>query len=467
MNILIGTSPFCCRDKTVSLLQQAGITPSTTLDLVDEQTLSQATVLLANHSVAAAIVLYAPLDMALEHAIAQSVPVEQALVSWQQNTSQLVRFYKQHRTGVLLASLADVFAAPQAFVNACANRWPSLTLDDNEPVSSEVKPAPFYQLLAYALQIHVPALQTLSQQLTALTQPLTYHHPAPTSLPVDVGELVSHYQHAVSAQKQLPALMEQLYTLQQECEQGKQKLDEQQQENQLLLEQLFSVQEELDSRLQEHEKQRTYQQQQQTLTQQLEKKQQAHVKEKQELQNQNARLQEQWNSLQQEYEQEKQRQDELRQENQLLLEQLFAVQEELESHYLASRQQDSQQQPGSSSSDDQHTHNANVPLLKRQLQKWTTKKALRRKLADLHNSPLFDPKWYLAQYPDIATNVKFRKNPALHYLKFGGFEGRNPSPHFNSAAYLALNPDVQAEGFNPLLHYLRFGQAENRHTGQS
>ncbi len=465
MNILIGTSPFCCRDKTASLLQLAGITPSTTLDLVDEQTLSQATVLLANHSVAA-IVLYAPLDMALEHAIAQGVPVEQALVSWQQNTSQLVHFYKQHRTGVLLASLAEVFAAPQAFVNACANRWPSLTLDDNGPVSPEVKPAPFYQLLAHALRINVPALQTLSQQLTALTQPLTYHHPAPTSLPVDVGELVSHYQNAVSAQKKLPVLMEQLHTLQQEYEQEKQKLDKQQQENQLLLEQLFAVQEELDSRLQEHDKQRAYQQQQQqALIQQLEKKQQAHVKDKQELQNQNARLQGQWNTLQQEYEQEKQKQDELRQENQLLLEQLFAVQEELESHYLASRQQESQQQPVSSSSNDQHTHNTNVSLIKRQLQKWATKKALRRKLADLHNSTLFDPKWYLAQYPDIATDVKFRKNPALHYLKFGGFEGRNPSPHFNSAAYLALNPDVQAEGVNPLLHYLRFGQEENRHTG--
>jgi hypothetical protein len=48
--------------------------------------------------------------------------------------------------------------------------------------------------------------------------------------------------------------------------------------------------------------------------------------------------------------------------------------------------------------------------------------------------------------------------PLLHYLKYGGFEGRNPSEKLNSAFYLRQNPDVKAAGRNPLVHYSLYGK---------
>jgi hypothetical protein len=91
-------------------------------------------------------------------------------------------------------------------------------------------------------------------------------------------------------------------------------------------------------------------------------------------------------------------------------------------------------------------------------------KVERQQVKLLEKSPLFDAKWYLAQYPDIAAEKNFAKEPARHYLKFGGFEGRNPGPDFDSALYLQLNPDVRESGMNPLVHYLKFGKDEGRET---
>jgi len=51
---------------------------------------------------------------------------------------------------------------------------------------------------------------------------------------------------------------------------------------------------------------------------------------------------------------------------------------------------------------------------------------------------------------------------AEHYLWIGAKLGRNPSPDFDGAAYLAANPDVASAGINPLLHYERSGRAEGR-----
>ena len=77
----------------------------------------------------------------------------------------------------------------------------------------------------------------------------------------------------------------------------------------------------------------------------------------------------------------------------------------------------------------------------------------------LARSSLFDPKWYLATYPDVAM---VGVNPLEHYLYHGAFEGRAPGPGFDSRWYLAQNPDVVAAGLNPLVHYLVAGRRENR-----
>ena len=52
--------------------------------------------------------------------------------------------------------------------------------------------------------------------------------------------------------------------------------------------------------------------------------------------------------------------------------------------------------------------------------------------------------------------------PALHYVLYGGFEGREPSPMFSSQAYLDAYPDVRAVKTTPLVHYMQQGRYENR-----
>lgn len=72
---------------------------------------------------------------------------------------------------------------------------------------------------------------------------------------------------------------------------------------------------------------------------------------------------------------------------------------------------------------------------------------------------LFDPTWYLAQYPDVAaTDI----DPVIHYMTRGAQEGRNPNPYFDSAAYLQHNPDVAKARFNPFFHFIFFGAREGR-----
>ncbi|AZU03118.1 group 1 glycosyl transferase [Glycocaulis alkaliphilus] len=74
-------------------------------------------------------------------------------------------------------------------------------------------------------------------------------------------------------------------------------------------------------------------------------------------------------------------------------------------------------------------------------------------------SEYFDGPWYTERYPDVAAAGV---DPALHFVRLGGAEGRAPGPRFCSFAYLASNPDIAERGLNPLVHYLRFGQAEGR-----
>jgi glycosyltransferase involved in cell wall biosynthesis/GT2 family glycosyltransferase len=86
----------------------------------------------------------------------------------------------------------------------------------------------------------------------------------------------------------------------------------------------------------------------------------------------------------------------------------------------------------------------------------------RRLVADyraIAGSPLFNAEWYLAHNPDVAAA---KVDPALHYLRHGGKEGRAPGPHFDGKGYLQVNCDVAAAGMNPLLHYVRHGSGEGR-----
>jgi FKBP-type peptidyl-prolyl cis-trans isomerase len=82
---------------------------------------------------------------------------------------------------------------------------------------------------------------------------------------------------------------------------------------------------------------------------------------------------------------------------------------------------------------------------------------------------LFDENYYLSQNPDVAAAVAAGKIASGydHYIQFGQFENRSPSPYWNEKYYLAMNPDVAAavaagkisSGF---MHYYLYGQYENR-----
>ena len=79
----------------------------------------------------------------------------------------------------------------------------------------------------------------------------------------------------------------------------------------------------------------------------------------------------------------------------------------------------------------------------------------------VRDSKLFDTAWYLEKYPDLKDS-DYAEDPAMHYLLFGGFEGRHPGPSFNSIAYYLEYPDVYQSQLNPLVHYLVFGKNEGR-----
>lgn len=80
----------------------------------------------------------------------------------------------------------------------------------------------------------------------------------------------------------------------------------------------------------------------------------------------------------------------------------------------------------------------------------------------LRDSGKFKAQWYLQQYPDVAANKHWRKQPEAHYLLQGAALGYNPSPWFDTNWYLAQYTDVARAAINPLVHYIRYGAAEGR-----
>jgi len=77
----------------------------------------------------------------------------------------------------------------------------------------------------------------------------------------------------------------------------------------------------------------------------------------------------------------------------------------------------------------------------------------------LFASPLFDPDWYRASFPDV---LRADLSPVRHYLSSGARENRDPGPLFSSGGYRraqGLAPDAV-----PLLHYEETGRAAGAET---
>ena len=81
----------------------------------------------------------------------------------------------------------------------------------------------------------------------------------------------------------------------------------------------------------------------------------------------------------------------------------------------------------------------------------------------VRNSELFDPEWYLEQYPDVAI---LDMDPAEHFLWLGAKLMRNPSLQFYMRDYLEANPDVARSATHPFVHYEKTGRREGRYVGQ-
>lgn len=159
----------------------------------------------------------------------------------------------------------------------------------------------------------------------------------------------------------------------------------------------------------------------------------------------------------------------LKKENELYLLQLHQLQEELEhcfenarqsEHQFVQRQLDSQSEPRVS-----RIVRKVLALTKFEPSslfsraKLSKERLLREQIEIVRMSGLFDEKWYLHKYPEVAQSGS---DPIEHYLRYGTSEGRNPSAYFDTQWYLQANTDVADAKMNPLVHYIKFGKNEGR-----
>jgi hypothetical protein len=84
---------------------------------------------------------------------------------------------------------------------------------------------------------------------------------------------------------------------------------------------------------------------------------------------------------------------------------------------------------------------------------------LSEQIQQVEHSSYFDKEWYVSHYSDLQS---IDISPAEHFVRYGGFENRNPGPNFDTEFYVKKYPDVLVEGMNPLLHYILYGEAEGR-----
>lgn len=67
----------------------------------------------------------------------------------------------------------------------------------------------------------------------------------------------------------------------------------------------------------------------------------------------------------------------------------------------------------------------------------------------IKDSNLFDEDYYLNNNPDVKQS---RLDPIIHYLMYGAYENRNPSPNFNTDEYYLSNIEALIYEINPIIH---------------
>lgn len=78
----------------------------------------------------------------------------------------------------------------------------------------------------------------------------------------------------------------------------------------------------------------------------------------------------------------------------------------------------------------------------------------RRVINRIRKSGQFSPEYYRETYHDLDS---YKGDLLVHFVRYGGFEGRSPNPYFDSKWYFNANPGVKKKGINPLYHYLTIG----------
>lgn len=463
------------------------------------------------------LLFYTRPETAVVQAMQQGVDPIEALQHWQNNTQQLLAFYRRNRRKALLVDVSHALENPEFFVESCANTF-SLEVNAAElPTLTTQHPSPLLQLIAEQLIAQGPKLSSLLAELEASSTALATDPQLCSEYDFSVlfqeyqlsGIQVSTLAEAQAAQAQQQAELAKLAAHAATLESSQQDTV---QENELLLLQLHQVQEELEATFltaqtaeQKANNEKVALNRQ--LTEALSGQSQQHTSASSEL----SALQSKLSAL------ETSHQD-TEQENELLLLQLHQVQEELEHYFL---QYQSLEEKVSQAESTRHVTESLA--LDRKLSKpskiskqkikplfhstWYQKQAGKRTLPLAHYlkhgwkqqlsphplfdpqfyiekhrledlqycplthfidvghtlgyspHPLFDSQWYLAEYPDVKESGT---NPLLHYLACGANEGRNPSNAFHTDWYLATYPDVRESGINPLLHFALFGEADKR-----
>lgn len=73
---------------------------------------------------------------------------------------------------------------------------------------------------------------------------------------------------------------------------------------------------------------------------------------------------------------------------------------------------------------------------------------------------LFDFRWYLGQYPDVDSSGM---RPFRHFVLHGVFEGRDPSPRFNTIRYMERYLHMLGPAEPAIFHYVSKGRAMGLH----
>ena len=350
------------------------------------------------------VVLYDGLANVMFDAIRrQECSATEAAELWCDFVRQIVRLYKHFRERIQVFDVNHIYANTLAF-----NAMSGINITNN--LKGCETPSVFKIVVELLARKNVTVKQCLSS-IEAVTTPLSAGEIS-ECLDIDAA-LLEWHKSSLVVELQKDELIKQ----QQDLKVDYQTLTE---ENQLLLEQLHTVQKAIEEELLSKDE-----------------------------------LIKQQQDLKADYQT-------LTEENQLLLEQLHTVQEALDEELLSNAKNEIKKVSNSTELKplEESTHKTAKKL---SLIQKIKKNLVDSKHASLiERSPFFDASWYLEQYPDIAKIPKFKKNPALHYIIYGGFEGRNPSVRFNSKAYLNSYPDVQETAINPLVHYILHGKSEGR-----